>query len=289
MSSQLIVSAALFVLSALMLVMSLRIGARASVQAYPAAYRLRDLSSRYLASRGESAWKRYREVSRHLRLAGYVGLRTHIVVLLLAMTLVVAVAVAGVLVLQPRSSGSPVVLALSCAAATSLALLFVLRARIRWRERQMEDRIEILLQLTRMLWSTGMTMEMQFRQLVTNLHDIAPAISFEINVALGRIESGQPREDVLEQLARHQPYNGMSDYFRLLAQLSSTGGRAVQSLQVLSDLLRDARRARLQEKLTRMSAKMSLVMILCFFPALLVFLAGPALVNLGDMFQSMSR
>src|SRR5690606_7426054 len=167
------------------------------------------------------------------------------------------------------------------ASTMALVLMYALRARIESRAIQVEEGIDILLQLTRMLWSSGMTIEMMFRQLALHLQDISPHLSFEISVALGRIESGQVREDVLELLAKCQPCSGMADYFRMLAQISVSGGRALQSLQVLSDLLRDSRRTRLQEKLTKMSGKMSLVMMLCFFPAMLIFMAGPAAINLG--------
>ena len=293
MALQLIISAVFFVLASLMLMLSVRTGMQANIHASPAVSRLWQISSRLLASRGESAWKRYKEVSHRLRLAGFVGLRTHILVILIALLLIMLAAVAGMGYAQARAAGqsdTPVLMsALFFASTTTLILLSVLRGRINARASRMEDGIEILLQLTRMLWSTGMTLEMQFRHLTNHLRDIAPDIAFEINVALGRIESGQEREEVLEQLAKCQPYSGMADYFRLLSQLSMTGGRAVQSLQILSDLLRDGRRTRLQEKLTRMSAKMSLIMMVCFFPALLVFLAGPALINIGDMFSSLAR
>lgn len=294
-SLQLMLAAGLFIMASLMLILSVRTGVHASINGNPAGSRLRDASLRLLSSRGGSAWKRYQELSHRLRLAGYVGLRMHIIVILMAVFMVLMAALAGIAFAQTRSltdeqaSAQVFMSAVFFASTMTLILMYALRARIKSRTRQMEDGIEILLQLTRMLWSTGMTIEMQFRQLIVHLRDIAPHLSFEIGVALGRIESGQAREDVLEQLAKCQPYAGLSDYFRLLSQLSVSGGRAVQSLQILGDLLRDARRTRLQEALTRMSAKMSLIMMLCFFPALLVFLAGPALINISAMFSSMAR
>jgi len=280
-------SSLLLVLASVMLLMSARVGVRAELKMNPAGARLRDFSSRLLVSRGDSAWQRYKELSHRLRLAGYVGLRMHIIVILMAAAAILLAALAGIGLAQARAASSgqeesqAFLGAVFGASTMALVLMYALRARIESRAIQMEEGIDILLQLTRMLWSTGMTIEMMFRQLALHLQDISPHLSFEISVALGRIESGQAREDVLEQLAKCQPYSGMADYFRMLAQISVSGGRALQSLQVLSDLLRDSRRTRLQEKLTKMSGKMSLVMMLCFFPAMLIFMAGPAAINLG--------
>src|SRR5690606_32286778 len=159
--------------------LSLRTGVQSSVSINPTS-RLRDISSRMLFSRGDSAWKRYQELSHRLRLAGYVGMRVHIIVILIAVASILIAAVLGSAVADARidmdenGSRQMVMMPVLFASVTALLLMYALRSRIESRARQMEESIDILLQLTRMLWSTGMTLEMMFQQLSAHLRDISP-------------------------------------------------------------------------------------------------------------------
>jgi tight adherence protein C len=60
----------------------------------------------------------------------------------------------------------------------------------------------------------------------------------------------------------------------------------MKSLLALKLLLDDRRLTRLQEYISKMSAKMSVVMMLFLFPALLIVLAGPGLTALTRAFAS---
>ncbi|MNY56891.1 hypothetical protein D3C86_1930170 [compost metagenome] len=58
----------------------------------------------------------------------------------------------------------------------------------------------------------------------------------------------------------------------------------MKSLLALKQLLDDRRLTRLQEYISKMSAKMSVVMMLFLFPALLIVLAGPGFTALARSF-----
>ncbi|MDB5979287.1 MAG: type secretion system protein, partial [Pseudomonas sp.] len=66
-----------------------------------------------------------------------------------------------------------------------------------------------------------------------------------------------------------------SDTCVILNQLIHQGGGAMKSLLTLKQLLDDRRLTRLQEYISKLSAKMSIVMMVFLFPALLIVLAGP--------------
>ena len=72
----------------------------------------------------------------------------------------------------------------------------------------------------------------------------------------------------------------------LVRQLLTQGGGAMKSLLALKQLLDDRRLTRMQEYISKMSAKMSVVMMLFLFPALLIVLAGPGFTALARAFAS---
>ena len=55
----------------------------------------------------------------------------------------------------------------------------------------------------------------------------------------------------------------------------------MKSLQALKQLLDDRRLTRMQEYISKMSAKMSVVMMVFLFPALLIVLAGPGFIAIS--------
>jgi tight adherence protein C len=72
----------------------------------------------------------------------------------------------------------------------------------------------------------------------------------------------------------------------ILQQLIQQGGGAMKSLLALKQLLDDRRLTRLQEYISKMSAKMSVVMMLFLFPALLIVLAGPGFTAITRAFAN---
>jgi tight adherence protein C len=60
----------------------------------------------------------------------------------------------------------------------------------------------------------------------------------------------------------------------------------MKSLLSLKQLLDDRRLTRLQEYVSKMSAKMSVVMMLFLFPALLIVLAGPGFTAISRAFAN---
>lgn len=228
-------------------------------------------------------------LSQMLRQAGYVGTRAQVA--LLSSGLIVVLGITAMAALHGWQTGSP---PLSTALRMGTAGLLLagaaswlwLKQRRQQRTRQLEDEIEVVIQVTRMLWEAGMTLEGVLRGLIANLTEVAPETTLELRVVLSRIDAGQEREAVLSELAELQHAEGTHDFLRLLGHVSVSGSGASDALANLSALLRDRQRTHLQEKVTRLSGQMSLVMMIFLFPALLIVLAGPAVVNLGSLLQA---
>ncbi|MNZ58934.1 hypothetical protein D3C78_769550 [compost metagenome] len=60
----------------------------------------------------------------------------------------------------------------------------------------------------------------------------------------------------------------------------------MKSLLALKQLLDDRRLTRMQERISKMSGKMSMVMMVFLFPALLIVLAGPGFTALAKAMGS---
>ncbi|APX92851.1 hypothetical protein BWR19_07860 [Halomonas sp. 1513] len=256
---------------------------------------VRELESR-LVGGGRLLWRRQRhnrawlaQLALILRQAGFIGTRAQWHVLLAMALLVFGVFAGGLLQATQQGLGWPQVIlnGLGWAALAAVAAWLWLKQARRRRTAKMDEEAEMLIQVTRMLWDSGMTLEGVLRGLIHNLDSSCRESVRELRLVLLRIEAGQAREEVLEEIAEIQLSAGLQDMCKLLAQISASGGGARQSLSALSELIRDRRRTRIQETVTKLSGKMSLVMMVFLFPALLIVLAGPAVINLAGLFDAL--
>ncbi|ATJ83165.1 type II secretion system F family protein [Halomonas beimenensis] len=225
------------------------------------------------------------ELALMLRQAGYIGSRAQLYLLFANALIVFGVFSGGVLYGMQLGLAWPRVLVAGLAfagAAAVMVWLWLKRCRQR-RVARLDEEADMVIQVTRMLWESGMTLEGVLRGLIHNLDEACPESVRELRLVLLRIEAGQAREEVLEDLAAIQPSEGLEDLLKLLAQISASGGGARRALLDLGHRLRDRRRLRIQEAVSSLSGKMSLVMMVFLFPALLIVLAGPAVINLGGM------
>ncbi|QXH36390.1 type II secretion system F family protein [Pseudomonas muyukensis] len=151
-------------------------------------------------------------------------------------------------------------------------LLVVAAAR---RQRQIAEEVSLLIPLLRILFETGLAVEQALRVLAQEGRSLVPNISDELRLVLQRVDSGLALGPELEKCARLLAVDALIDTCVILQQLLVQGSGSMKSLLALKELLDDRRLTGLQERVSKMSAKMSAVMMVFLFPALLIVLAGP--------------
>lgn len=154
------------------------------------------------------------------------------------------------------------------------------------RQRQIAEEVSSFIPLLRILFDSGLAVEQSLRILSTEGRQLLPVLSEELRLILVRVDSGLALAPELEQTAKLLSVDEFNDTCVILQQLLTQGGGAMKSLLALKQLLDDRRLTRLQERISKMSGKMSIVMMVFLFPALLIVLAGPGLTALARAFSS---
>lgn len=143
------------------------------------------------------------------------------------------------------------------------------------RRQRLADEVILFIQLIRILFDSGLTVEQSLRVVCREGRSIVPVLVVELDGVLAHAESGLDLADELDLLSKRLAIAELSDCCNVLRQMVRQGGSARGSLLTLKQLFEDRRLTGLQEKVSKLSAKMSLVMMLLLFPALLIILAGP--------------
>jgi tight adherence protein C len=162
----------------------------------------------------------------------------------------------------------------------------LLAAAAHHRQKQLATEISTFIPLLRILFESGMAVEQSLRVLSHEGKQLLPALTQELRLVLARVDSGLELGEELSKASRLLAVDEFTDTCVILQQLIHQGGGGMKSLLALKQLLDDRRLTRLQEYTSKMSAKMSVVMMLFLFPALLIVLAGPGFTALARAFAS---
>jgi tight adherence protein C len=164
------------------------------------------------------------------------------------------------------------------------------RYALRWiakrRQVAIREELPIVLNLMRLLFDAGLSLEHTLKAISEQGRHITPHLANEFAWVLTRIHQGQERGEALDEMARRLDVSELSETVAILKQAARYGGSLRDSLLRYLRLMEDKRMTDLRDKVGQMSAKMTVVMVLCMFPALLIFLAGPSTLSLMRALQN---
>ncbi len=204
-------------------------------------------------------------------MAAYLGIR-------LALALVALVLAAMLL----RPDGVSGLVVLSGALASGILLpKFALRAWAGQRRKQADDELPLLIDMLRLLQGVGMSMDQSLQMLAEKLGTVLPVLGRELRDANTAYMRGRSREQSLKRLAESYGNEDLRSLTQVIVQVSQHGGAVQEPLRQFSVRLREQRRMTMKEKVGKLSVKMTVVMMLTLLPALMLVLAGPALVALS--------
>lgn len=166
---------------------------------------------------------------------------------------------------------------------------FFLKKIAEGRQEKLNQETLILVQTTRMLWRVGLSLPRTLAIICDQLRNLAPTCSQELQLAVNKIESGQSQEEALYELIGCTNAEGFKEYLIVVRQQAITGGSIDKALDELYKLLQNRRKLDLAEQVNKMSGKMSLVMMVFLFPALLIVVAGPALMSVTSALSNLGN
>lgn len=125
----------------------------------------------------------------------------------------------------------------------------------------------------------GLAMDAAIARIAQEMADTAPALAEEMHLVTLELRAGSGKERALRNLAMRTGVEEVEALVVMLIQAERFGTTIGASLRVHADTLRTKRRQRAEEAAAKVALKLLFPLIFCIFPALLLVLLGPAVIQ----------
>ena len=183
--------------------------------------------------------------------------------------------------LTQRQAAPPASVALAlrrgAGAASPWRRLRTLRRR-RIAARQFADMLDLLV----VCIEAGLGTDAAIARVAADMSLSAPVLAAELQQAARELRAGASREQALRAMARRTGLAEAETLATVLVQAERFGTGIAASLRVHAADLRVRQRQAAEEKAARLALKLLFPLIFCIFPALLLVLLGPALIQVRE-------
>jgi tight adherence protein C len=153
---------------------------------------------------------------------------------------------------------------------------WMLRRLVAERQRRMRTEVPLFVNLMMLLLEAGLSTRQALHSLVRDGGGVLPELGDEFRLALRQIDAGGDLSDVLASMSQVLDVPELSGVLGVLRQVERYGGEVREPLQAALAVMQERRGLDLRERVNLLAGRMTVVMVLFFFPALMLCVAGPA-------------
>ncbi|HBG07421.1 MAG: secretion system protein [Geobacteraceae bacterium GWC2_58_44] len=181
------------------------------------------------------------------------------------------------------SQSIPIMVA--CAISGYLLPSYWLYAKKKNRQLQIFHTLPDVLDLMTVCVEAGLSMDAALIKTTETPQFDKDPLAQEIKIATMETRAGKPRIESLKDMAERTMVDDVKSFVTMLAQTERFGTSLSQALRSYADSLRIKRRQIAEEAAAKTTIKMVFPLILFIFPALLVVILGPALIQISKIFK----
>jgi tight adherence protein C len=161
----------------------------------------------------------------------------------------------------------------------------VVRNRTQKRNKEMQKALPDALDLMVICAEAGLSLDAALNRVASEIAPTSQHLADEFGLTLLELRFLPDRRQALENLSKRVELKAVQALVNTLFQTDKFGTPLAQALRVLAQELRSERMLRAEEKAARLPAIMTVPLIVFILPALFVVLLGPAILDLGEVFQ----
>jgi tight adherence protein C len=161
---------------------------------------------------------------------------------------------------------------------------FILNRLVSSRQKKVREALPDALDLLVVCVEAGQGLDAAIKRVAEDLQKSSPIISQELLLVNLETMAGLERQQALRNLGERTGVEELISLCNVLIQSERFGTSIAQALKTQSDYMRTARRQRLEGLAAKTPVKLVFPMLLFIFPAIMVVLLGPAVIQLSEFF-----
>lgn len=156
-----------------------------------------------------------------------------------------------------------------------LTPFYFVRGRASSRRADIEHEFPDALDLMVVCVEAGLGLEATFVRVAAEVRESHPRIAYEFGRLTDELSAGKTRADALRAMAARVDVDSVNSFVALLIQSNTLGVSIAQGLRTYSAEMREARFLKAEEKAMRIPVLMTLPIVACFMPVVIVALLLP--------------
>jgi tight adherence protein C len=130
--------------------------------------------------------------------------------------------------------------------------------------------------------SSGMGIDAAWTAVGDEIRRVSPTFADEMELTNLEVSLGVPRAVAMRHMADRTGAEDLSSLVALLVQSERFGAGIIEALTTFAKTMRETRGQRAEEAAEKMAVKLLFPMVMFIFPALILIMVGPAIIQLSN-------
>ncbi len=153
------------------------------------------------------------------------------------------------------------------------------------RQRRIREGLPPVLDLLLVCTEAGLGLDMAIAKVGDEVRGTEPLLGEQLNLISAELRAGRPRASAFRGFAERTGVQEVSSLVNLLVQSDTLGTSMSGTLRVVAADMRDHQLLRAEELAQKITAKLSMVLVGCFMPALIIAIMAPVIYHIIDTWQ----
>jgi tight adherence protein C len=194
----------------------------------------------------------------------------------------------SIVIILPLGALTPLKVIIILAVGFILSLLPNLVVSLRRKRRCTDVRLRLpdAIDLLEICVSAGMGLDQAWNAVADEVRGVSTILADEMALANLEIHLGAPRPVAMRHMAERTASDELSSLVATMVQSERFGTSISEALRTFATSLREQRSQRAEEAAEKMAVKLLFPLVLCIFPAMLIVVGGPAIMEVLKIISS---
>lgn len=162
--------------------------------------------------------------------------------------------------------------------------MFWMKHRVKKRKQEFEKAFPNAMDLLVVCVEAGMGFDAAIARVSKEMEISSPMLAREFKILSLELKTGKPRNECMGNLAKRINLSDVDNLVNLLVQAEKFGTGIAHPLRIHAEEMREKRYNRMEELAAKLPVKLSFPLVLFIFPAMMIALIGPAIIQVYRLF-----